>query len=82
VGDDFGSDVYEIGPLKNAWALLTFAFADSLPKVDSCDDAVKPLGFQGGASWAPEVHWCVTPNDELFYWLWVYIIGPKGFPHK
>ena len=82
VGDDFGSDTYEIGPLKNAWSLLSFSFGDSLPKVDSCDHAAKPLGFQAGANqWAPEVDWCVTPNDELLYWLWVVILGPKGFPH-
>lgn len=83
VGDDFGSDVYQIGPLKNAWQFLTFTFGDSLPKDGSCDDAVPPLGFQsGGNSWNPEIFWCVTPNDELLYWLWVYMVGPKGFPHK
>jgi hypothetical protein len=83
VGDDFGTDVYEIGPLKNAWKLLFFSFADSLPEVDSCDDAVKPIGFQsGGNYWAPDIPWCVTPNDELKYWLWVYIVGPKGFAYK
>lgn len=83
VGDDFGTDVYEISPLKNAWKLLFFSFADSLPEVDSCDDAVTPIGFQsGGNYWAPDIPWCVTPNDELRYWLWVYIVGPKGFAHQ
>lgn len=82
IGDDFGSDTYQIGPLRNAWTLLSLSFGDSLPKVDSCDHAVKPLGFQPGANqWAPEVHWCVTPNDQLFYWLWIYILGPRGFAH-
>jgi hypothetical protein len=82
IGDDFGTDVYEIGPLQNGWTLLSFTFADSLPEIDSCDDANPPIGFQSGASiWAPDIPWCVTPNDELLYWLWVYIVGPKGFAH-
>ena len=82
-GDDFGTDIYEIGPLKNAWTLHSFTFGDSLPKNDdACDDAVRPLGFQsGGDYWAPAIPWCVTPNDELVYWLKVYIVGPVGFPH-
>lgn len=79
--DDSGQDVYKIG-LKNAWKMVSFTFGDSLPKVDSCDDAEKPKGFLSGSStWTPKINWCVTPNDNLKYWLWVYIVGPKGFQH-
>lgn len=82
VGDDTGTDVYLIGPLKNSWVLADFTFQDSLPQYGSCDDAVAPPGFQmGGNQWTPAISWCVTPADELFYRLWVYIVGPKGFPH-
>lgn len=82
VTDDGGADTYLIGPLKNGWTLASFTFHDSLPKNDSCDDAVKPPGFQAGDGlWVPSISWCVTSGDSLFYRLWIYIVGPKGFPH-
>jgi hypothetical protein len=81
VGDDVGQDVYQID-LRNGWALheLVFGWAASDAGEGS---ATGPAGFTpGSTTWKPQFKWSVTPADEVAYWAYVFIRGPKGVPHK
>lgn len=81
VGDDEGTDVFEIS-LRNGWVLHELSFEKSISGKDE-GTVTAPSGFVPGAtSWKPEIKWSVSPADEIAYWAFVVIRGPKGVPHK
>jgi hypothetical protein len=82
VGDDSGTDVYEIA-LINDWVLETFEFHRDVSGDDG--DYVKlptPAFPRGAATWKVSIKWLASSDDEVKYEGLVGIIGPKGVPHK
>ncbi len=79
IGNDADEDVFEI-TLDNDWLLDHFEF---VTKNDSGGTLSGPSGFpHGGTSWTPRIKWTVTPNDDVYYDIAVWVVGPKGVPHK
>ena len=79
IGDDSGDDIYAI-KVVNDWSLdhMEFTYKDQ-----SGGSLSGPSGFpHAGTSWSAKIHWSVTPNDDVGYAVAVWIIGPKGVPHK
>ena len=82
IGADSDIDEFRISGLKNGWV---FEDIDIEKYASSSDDVIKglhPKFPKGAASWNPQFVWKVTPNDFIRYRVSVYIIGPKGVPHK
>jgi hypothetical protein len=75
IGDDGGSDVYLIN-VPNGWVLDHFDFN----LYYEAGAHVATAFPQGATSWQPTIDWTVTPNDDLLYQGYVYIVGPKGVP--
>jgi hypothetical protein len=81
VGDDSGTDVYQIA-LANDWGLEELQFHKF---VEAGEGWVKSpaSSFSAGANqWTAKVDWSVSPSDDLRYEGLVFIRGPKGVPHK
>ena len=79
IGDDSGDDIYAI-KVVNDWLLdhMEFTYKDQ-----SGGSLSGPSGFpHAGTSWSAKMHWSVTPNDDVGYAVAVWIVGPKGVPHK
>jgi hypothetical protein len=79
IGDDSGEDIYAM-TVKNDWLLdhMEFTYKDQ-----AGGSLSGPSGFpNAGTSWTAKIQWNVTPNDDVGYSVAVWIVGPKGVPHK
>lgn len=81
VGDDSGVDTYEI-TVKNGWVLQEMAFGSAISGEGEGHVVGPGLFPSGSTSWSPSIAWSVSPADEVAYWTYIYIRGPKGVPHK
>jgi hypothetical protein len=80
IGDDAGSDVYQI-KFGNGWSLdqVFFTAVPSDPGEASAElvTSLPP----GSSAWQPSISWVVTPNDFIHYTMDVYAVGPRGVPY-
>jgi hypothetical protein len=81
LGDDSGVDTYQVS-LKNGWVLYDFEFGSGVSSEGEgwvTGPGQMPVG---ATSWKPKISWSVTPSDQVKYWAFIYIRGPKGVSHS
>ncbi len=81
IGDDKGHDVYEI-KVKNGWTIDSSSMWKKLSSGDEWVSGPSPSTPVGSDYWKPSYNWNVSPNDTVQYATFVWIVGPRGVPHK
>ena len=84
IGDDKGTDTYQVGPLKNGWGVSGAVFKSwtdggyTIPSSNSL-----PGGFQSGAStWKFNVSWNAKSGSTVVYGMDIQVGGPECGSHK